>query len=75
VHVGSPRTVWTESNADAITAAVKQELWRSLRVNLSEFFAFGGYLFSIGLAPGDFFVFSKVKTALKGRTFHDVQGM
>jgi hypothetical protein len=42
---------------------------------LSEIFTLGGYLFSFGLAPADFCVFSKVKTALKGRTLHDVQGI
>jgi hypothetical protein len=31
--------------------------------------------FFIGLAPGDFCIFSKVKTALKGRTFRKAQGI
>jgi len=42
---------------------------------LSEIFTIAGYLFSFGLAPCDFCIFSTVKTALKGRTFHGVQGI
>jgi len=71
VHIGSPRMVWTVANADAITAAVKQAV-EKLVCYLSKIFTLGGYLFSFGLAPGDFCIFSKVKTALKGRSFHNV---